>query len=84
MSAMGIRLSSTICELVPLPSSWLPWMESLSLTLRPVPARVVRTTVNKGAAAGGGGPAEAPPTFDPLKARTRGREASELRWFLSG
>ncbi len=34
---MGIRLSSTIWELVTLPPSWLPGMDSLSLTLRPVP-----------------------------------------------
>lgn len=36
---MGIRLSSTICELLTLPPSWLPGMDSLSLTLRPVPTR---------------------------------------------
>lgn len=34
---MGIRLSSTIWELLTLPPSWLPGMDSLSLTLRPVP-----------------------------------------------
>lgn len=36
---MGIRLSSTICESLTLPPSWLPGMDSLSLTLRPVPER---------------------------------------------
>lgn len=39
MSAMGIRRSSTIWELVTLPPSWLPGMDSLSLTLRPVPKK---------------------------------------------
>lgn len=37
MSAMGIRLSSTIWELFMLPPSWLPGNDSLSLKLRPVP-----------------------------------------------
>lgn len=34
---MGILLSSTIWEFAMLPPSWLPWQDSLSLTLRPAP-----------------------------------------------